>query len=145
FEVIGIVKNMMPKMDVILVKSDDPKVQLSGMAMGMSGSPLFIDGRLACAFAYSWAFNKMAMGGCTPIEYMLKEARGMKPEKQEAASREEWDGFKPLERFAENQARAGERDGWLLGAPLPARPPVPAAEGIVRAGIPLAVNGLGPS
>ena len=145
FEVIGIVKNMMPKMDVILVKSDDPKVQLSGMAMGMSGSPLFIDGRLACAFAYSWSFNKVAMGGCTPIEYMLKEARGSKTDKEETASREEWDTFKPLERFADNQARATERDGWLLGAPLPARPPVPAAEGIVRAGIPLAVNGLGPS
>jgi len=144
FEVIGIVKNMMPKMDIILIKSDDPKVQLSGMAMGMSGSPLFIDGRLACAFAYSWSFNKLAMGGCTPIEYMLKEVRPAE-KGEETASRDEWDALKPLQKFADAQSKPDDRDGWLLGAPLPARPPAPAAQGMVRAGIPLAVNGLGPS
>jgi hypothetical protein len=154
FEVIGVVKNMMPKMDIILVRSDDPKVQLSGMAQGMSGSPLFIDGKLACAFAYSWSFNKVAMGGCTPIEYMVREVRSAPiPEKEKerekaeetAGLRDEWDAYKPLERFAAAQAQSAERDGWLFGAPLPARPPAPAAQGFVRAGIPLAVNGLGPS
>src|SRR5215510_5371761 len=111
FEVIGVVKNMMPKMDIILVKSEDPKVQLSGMAQGMSGSPLFIDGKLACAFAYSWSFNKVAMGGCTPIEYMIREVKavGQKEKKDrdegEPTARMEWDALKPLERFAENQAR----------------------------------------
>jgi hypothetical protein len=147
FEVIGIVKNMFPKMDVILVRSDDPKVQLSGMAMGMSGSPLFIDGKIACAFAYSWSFNKIAMGGCTPIEYMIKESKA-KDKADDApvlASRDEWDAMKPLEKLAENQVKGDARDGWLLGAPLPAPPPVAASQGLVRAGIPLAVNGLGPS
>src|SRR5262249_38977459 len=60
FEVVGILKNMFPKMDIIVVKSNDPKLSLSGFAMGMSGSPLFIDGKLACAFSYSWSFNKVA-------------------------------------------------------------------------------------
>jgi hypothetical protein len=147
FEVIGIVKNMMPKMDIILIRSDDPKVQLTGMAMGMSGSPMFIDGKLACAFAYSWAFNKVAMGGCTPIEYMIKEAVavGAKERPDERASRDEWDAWKPLERFARAQAADAEPRGWLLGAPLPARPAAPAAEGMVRAGIPLSMTGLGPT
>jgi hypothetical protein len=147
FEVIGIVKNMFPKMDVILVKSADPKVQLSGMAMGMSGSPLFIDGKIACAFAYSWSFNKVAMGGCTPIEYMIQA--GARKDKGDdgpsLASRDEWDSLRPLEKLAENQVKADARDGWLLGAPLPAPPPPAASQGLVRAGIPLAVNGLGPS
>src|SRR5262245_20965777 len=95
FEVIGVVKNMMPKMDIILVRSEDPKVQLSGMAQGMSGSPMFIDGKLACAFAYSWSFNKVAMGGCTPIEYMIREAKAVQQQKQQPqpapAARAEWD------------------------------------------------------
>src|SRR5512134_157640 len=70
FEVVGVLRNMLPKMDIILVKSDDPKLQLPGMAKGMSGSPLFIDGKVACAFAYAWSFSKEPFGGCTPIEYM---------------------------------------------------------------------------
>jgi hypothetical protein len=143
FEVVGIVKNMLPKMDIIIVKSEDPKLQLSGMAMGMSGSPLFIDGRLACAFSYSWAFNKLAMGGCTPIEYMIAEGKnGRRSSAAELTARAEWDGLKPLERFAEAQ-RAADASAWLLGPPLPTAPP--PEQGMVRAGIPLAMNGLGPS
>ncbi|MEM9487974.1 MAG: hypothetical protein AAGC55_02455 [Myxococcota bacterium] len=73
FEVIGVAKNMIPKMDIILVKSDDPKLGVSGFWRGMSGSPLFIDGKLVCAFSYGWRFNTLAIGGCTPIEYMKRE------------------------------------------------------------------------
>src|SRR5690606_31851962 len=81
FEVIGVTKNFLPKMDIILVKSDDKKLAVSGFWQGMSGSPLFIDGKLACAFSYGFRFNKLAIGGCTPIEYMkdegLRAARGV--------------------------------------------------------------------
>lgn len=73
FEVVGVARNMLPKMDIILVKSDDPKFNVTGFWRGMSGSPLFIDGKLACAYAYGWRFNKIALGGCTPIQYMVKE------------------------------------------------------------------------
>src|SRR5215475_12967127 len=70
FEVISVVKNFLPKQDIILVKSDDPKMQVSGFWQGMSGSPLYIDDKLVCAFSYGFRFNKVAIGGCTPIEYM---------------------------------------------------------------------------
>lgn len=73
FEVIGVNRNFLPKMDIILVKSDDPKLAVSGFWKGMSGSPLFIDGKLACAFSYGFRFNKVAIGGCTPIQYMKEE------------------------------------------------------------------------
>jgi len=73
FEVVGVVKNFLPKLDIILVKSDDPQVQLSGFWQGMSGSPLYIDGKLACAFSYGFRFNKKPIGGCTPIEYMKRD------------------------------------------------------------------------
>ncbi len=147
FEVVGIVKNMLPKMDIIIVKSEDPKLALSGMAMGMSGSPLFIDGKLACAFAYSWSFNKLAMGGCTPIEYMIKDSKvGQRGDAEVAlAARDEWDAYKPLEHFAEAQ-RAADASAWLLGPPLPLAPPATTnGGGLVRAGIPMAMNGLGPT
>src|SRR5215470_8476140 len=58
FEVIGIAKNFVPKIDIILVKSDDPKLALTGFARGMSGSPLFLDGKVACALSYVFRFSK---------------------------------------------------------------------------------------
>src|SRR5262245_18865900 len=54
FEVIGVVKNFLPRQDIVLVKSDDPKLQVSGFAQGMSGSPLFLDGKVMCAFSYGF-------------------------------------------------------------------------------------------
>lgn len=73
FEVIGVNRNFLPKMDLILVKSDDPKLAVTGFWRGMSGSPLFIEGKLACAFSYGFRFNKVAIGGCTPLHYMQQE------------------------------------------------------------------------
>lgn len=73
FEVLGVLDNYLPKMDIILVKSDDPKLQVSGFWRGMSGSPLYVNGKLMCAFSYGFRFNKLAIGGCTPIHYMMRE------------------------------------------------------------------------
>src|SRR3954466_2379766 len=73
FEVVSVVHNFLPKQDIVLVKSDDPKVQVSGFWQGMSGSPLYIEDKLVCAFSYGFRFNKVALGGCTPIDYMKKE------------------------------------------------------------------------
>ncbi len=72
FEVISVVHNMLPKQDIVLIKSNDPKMKLTGVWRGMSGSPLFIDDKMMCAVSYAWSFNKIAMGGCTPIAYMKK-------------------------------------------------------------------------
>jgi len=74
FEVVSVVTNFLPKQDIILVKSDDPKMQVSGFWQGMSGSPLYIDDKLVCAFSYGFRFNKIALGGCTPIEYMKHDS-----------------------------------------------------------------------
>ncbi len=61
FEVVSVVKNFLPKQDIVLVKSSDPKVQVSGFWQGMSGSPLYIDDKLVCAFSYGFRFNKVAL------------------------------------------------------------------------------------
>jgi hypothetical protein len=73
FEVVSVVKNFLPKVDIILVKSDDPKLAVSGFWRGMSGSPLYIEDKLVCAFSYGFAFNKVPMGGCTPLQFMKDE------------------------------------------------------------------------
>jgi hypothetical protein len=75
FEVIGVLHNMLPDLDIVMVKSDDPKVQVSGFWAGMSGSPLYVDGKVMCAFSYGWRFTKTPIGGCTPLESMMADSK----------------------------------------------------------------------
>jgi hypothetical protein len=71
--VVSVVRNFLPKQDVILVRAEDPRVEFSGIAAGMSGSPVYIDGKLVGAIAYAWSFAKEPLAGVTPIESMLAE------------------------------------------------------------------------
>src|ERR1700722_17695946 len=72
-EVIGILHNALgPKEDVILVRLLGDKAAETGVAAGMSGSPVYFDGKLAGALALKLgAFTKDAIGGVTPIADML--------------------------------------------------------------------------
>jgi hypothetical protein len=69
--VISILPNFLPKQDIILIRAEDPRVESTGIAAGMSGSPVYIDGKLMGAIAYGWAFAKEPLAGVTPIESML--------------------------------------------------------------------------
>ncbi len=71
--VVSVVQNFVPHQDVILVKAEDPRVEFSGIVQGMSGSPVYIDGKLMGAIAYAWSFSKSPLAGVTPIESMLGE------------------------------------------------------------------------
>ena len=70
---VAVLHNFLPKEDVILVKSDDPRLVHSGIAQGMSGSPVYFDGRLAGALSYGWGFAKDPIAGVTPIANMVRE------------------------------------------------------------------------
>ena len=71
--VVGVLHNAMgPKQDVILVQLVGEKVEHTGVVAGMSGSPVYLDGRLAGALSLKLGiFTKEAIGGVTPIENML--------------------------------------------------------------------------
>jgi len=69
--VLSVVPNFLPKQDIILIRAEDPRVASCGIAAGMSGSPVYVDGKLMGAIAYGWSFAKEAMAGVTPIESML--------------------------------------------------------------------------
>jgi len=72
-EVIGVLKDALgPKQDVILVRLLGDKVEQTGVVAGMSGSPVYIDGKLAGALSLKLGiFTKEAIGGVTPIENMM--------------------------------------------------------------------------
>ncbi len=70
-EIIGVLKNVRPKGDLILVRLRHEVLDKTGLISGMSGSPVYIDGRLIGAVAYGWAFVEEAIAGVTPIMEML--------------------------------------------------------------------------
>jgi len=70
-EVIGVFKNWFPQGDVILVKLDHPVLRRSGVIAGMSGSPVYINGKLIGAIAYGWAYLKDPIAGVQPINQMF--------------------------------------------------------------------------
>ncbi len=74
-EIIGLLPKMGPGQDLILARVDSEILRESGVVAGMSGSPIFIDGRLIGALAYSWQFAKEPIAGITPIQEMLRIAR----------------------------------------------------------------------
>jgi len=73
-EVIGILPNLMgPKQDVIMVRLVGARASEVGVAAGMSGSPVYIDGKLVGALSLKFGiFTKEALGGVTPIAQMLE-------------------------------------------------------------------------
>src|SRR5438105_9679382 len=74
-EIVGVLNNIGPGQNLILARIDAPVVQRAGVIAGMSGSPVFIDGKVIGALAYSWQFAKEPVAGITPIEEMLKIAQ----------------------------------------------------------------------
>jgi hypothetical protein len=72
-EVLGIMKDKGPSGDLILVRTYGDLIEESGgIAQGMSGSPVYIDGKLVGAVAYGWSLTDHKTGMVTPIADMLK-------------------------------------------------------------------------
>ncbi|HTC55537.1 MAG TPA: SpoIVB peptidase S55 domain-containing protein [Candidatus Sulfotelmatobacter sp.] len=73
-EVLGVMHNVNgPKGDIILVRLHGQKVEYTGVVAGMSGSPVYFDGKLAGALAFRIGeFSKEPIAGVTPIADMLE-------------------------------------------------------------------------
>ncbi len=72
-EIIDVMKNTSPKGDIILARLSGPVVEKSGVIAGMSGSPVYIEGKLIGAVAYTWAYSREPLCGITPIKQMISE------------------------------------------------------------------------
>jgi SpoIVB peptidase S55 len=94
-EVIGIMPNFLgPRQTIILVQLKGPKVEHTGVVAGMSGSPVYFEGKLAGALSLKLGvFTKEPIGGVTPIEDIIypqhrvsSENEGIQLQSQSAAS-----------------------------------------------------------
>jgi hypothetical protein len=72
-EVIDVLHDFRPDQDLILIRTPHPILNRAKTVGGMSGSPIYLDGKLAGAYAYGWQFGSEPIAGVTPIASMLAE------------------------------------------------------------------------
>jgi hypothetical protein len=141
--VVGVLRHFLPKQDIILIRAEDERLTHTGIAAGMSGSPIFLEGKLAGALAYGWSFAKDPLAGVTPIESMLAEMRRPRRGREHVAMAALGRSRGTLDDALEehDQGRAARGLARLL-----ALPPLPETRDarMVRAAVPLSVAGLSP-
>lgn len=74
-EVISTLNNFQPNQDLFIVKTDHPRLDVAHTVAGMSGSPIYIDGKMIGAYAYGWLFGVEPIAGVTPIQNMLDDLK----------------------------------------------------------------------
>jgi hypothetical protein len=85
-EIVGVLSNIGPDQNIIIARVTSPVTDRAGVIAGMSGSPIYIDGKVIGALAYGWQFAKEPVCGITPIEEMLKIARNTRAPSAEIAA-----------------------------------------------------------
>lgn len=140
-EIVGVMHNIGPGQNLILGQIDSPVVKRAGVIAGMSGSPIFIDGKVIGALAYAWQFAKEPVAGITPIEEMLKIAQVVRPAgASPAGAAPRMTGTELLQALANNQSDAAF-DKLIKG--MAARP-VNTLSGATRIALPMSVSSFAP-
>jgi hypothetical protein len=115
--IIGVLRNVQgPKRNLILAKLEGGPLAETGVIAGMSGSPVYIDGRLVGAVSYSiGAFSKEPIAGITPIGEMIEATTRPAPRARSTVARIDL----PLtpERLAAALRTASERIGVFADRP----------------------------
>ncbi len=145
-EVLGVMRDVSPGRDMVLCRLKGCKLEHSGIIQGMSGSPIYIDGKLLGAVAYAWEFAKDPIAGVTPFAQMVQYVRSN--DRRIAAESRDRAAGAPFE------ASAGRFSPWIEGlsgdepAPGTSMQPVPvsggAMGGMTPIVTPLAASGFSP-
>ena len=146
-EVLGVMKGVSPGRDMILCRLTGCNLEHAGIIQGMSGSPIYVEGKLLGAVAFAWEFAKDPIAGVTPFSQMVEYVRSS--DRRLAAE----------SKNVENQvSRAGEISPLIeglvareaMGAGMGASSSKPVAlagsslAGMKAIATPLAASGFGP-
>ena len=137
-EIVGVLPGGRAEGDLILARATSPRVERTGVAQGMSGSPVYVDGRLVGALSSGWAFSKEPVFGITPIGEMLSVLET--PESEPGEGTPGPVGVEPsaaLPRYRELRWTDEDSSPDLLPRAVPAARPWLA--------LPLSVSGLHPA
>jgi hypothetical protein len=122
-EILGILENTGPKQNLILARLSGGPLEHTGVMQGMSGSPVYIDGKLVGAVAMAFPYAKDPIAGIRPIEEMLAV-----------------DDAPPAQRIAKRPTLSPNGD---LASLFPARQPVGIGDTrMTEVATPLALSGF---
>jgi hypothetical protein len=105
-EVLGVLQNSGPRQSIILARLSGGPLAETGVLQGMSGSPVYIEGKLVGAVALGFPFSKEPIAGIQPIEQMINGTESL-----------DQAGAPPFRSYAE--VAAAERHGFGLPASEP--------------------------
>ena len=90
--ILGVMRNVIgPRRNLILARLEGGPLANTGVIQGMSGSPVYIDGRLIGAVSYSLgSFPKEPIAGITPIAEMIEDIEARGPRSASAAPVLDW-------------------------------------------------------
>jgi hypothetical protein len=151
-EVVSILHNFRPAQDLVIIKTPHPRLNVTRTVAGMSGSPIYLDGKMIGAYAYGWLFGVEPIAGVTPIKSMLEDQARPIPRVLFPRS----GGPLPVAETAEGGSRRsphafnGAPDAYDLAAHAKqlagrASPSLSAPDGtaLARASTPLMIGGMG--
>lgn len=141
-EILGLLHNIGPGQNLILARVDSPVVRRAGVIAGMSGSPIFIDGKVIGALAYAWQFSKEPVAGITPIEEMLKLSQVVRPAGAlPAGATPRMTGIELIEALSSDKPETALK---LFLKTMSAAHPVSAMGGATRIALPISVSSFAP-
>src|SRR5436190_15543341 len=90
-EILGVIPGYPgPRQSAIIARLSGANVEKTGVFAGMSGSPVYIDGKIVGAIAFSFPFAKEPIAGITPIKQMIdlfnKGSENIKPKEPRVVS-----------------------------------------------------------
>lgn len=139
-----------PGRSLIIIRLKGPLTDRTGVFAGMSGSPVFINGKLLGAVAYSFPLSKEAIGAITPIEDMISifEKKEEKVENLEGMSFQELAQASQSKELTPNFTRASSLSPVPISAQAVASIPALApfmGQSLMPIATPLSISGVDPS
>src|SRR5262245_40571784 len=150
-QILGVLENVGPKQSMILARLEGGPLERTGVIAGMSGSPVFVDGKLVGAVAYGFPFSKETIAGITPIGEMIEATRTTTPRAASArfpmsARLPSMGGDLPAPLDRESLVAALRRPRGALGTgPLSGLPGNLRGESLSPLALPLVFSGFDPS
>ena len=144
-DILGVLENVGPRQSIILARLSGGPLAETGVMQGMSGSPVYMDGRLVGAVALAFNFSKEPIAGIRPIEEMLAVGDSGRPAALKVASNSDsfaskliniatpvsFSGFTAgtLDQFSPQLKKLGlePRQGVSSGGKLPSKMGAPAS------------------
>lgn len=144
-EILAVVRGTGPGSDLIIGRATGGVLDAAGIPQGMSGSPVYRDGKLVGAIAATWPFSKEPIAGITPIGEMLPALEGGGPSPRGDGGALGMSLVPPEERVGCRLTRLWELAGVKPFAPAPVGAAVGGYGGreMVPMTLPLVASGVG--